>query len=421
MRTQLLPGMNSLKISKGILFFAAAIVACLSPRLAIGQTNSSWNGGTGNWSTSADWTPNGVPNNGGGNTYNVTIDSGGTDAVILNQNATIVSLTLGGSTGTSSLSEASGAPETLTVMGGVTVNQTGFLDLESGSTITVSGNLTNSGTVDTNHYVYSLATNTLNVTGTFTNQAGAQLNVDVDSEGGDVINIGSLINDGFIFIGSGSVLNLTNQPNGITDIVAGSSISVAGILNAGSNNGFANLSSIEGAFGLSNSETTVITPGSGTLLVSGNLGLDGYATLVVKGNLANSGQVTMAYGDAAYLTVTGTFTNQPNAQLIVSSVSGMTGVANIGTLINYGYVYIGLAGSVNLTNQPNGITDIVAGSTLDVAGLLNVGTSGGLTNSGLANLGSINGNSGLWNSHSEQKWCSGLGIQLHARCEWEFE
>ena len=33
--------------------------------------NSSWNGGTGNWSTGGDWTPNGVPNNGGGNVFNV--------------------------------------------------------------------------------------------------------------------------------------------------------------------------------------------------------------------------------------------------------------------------------------------------------------------------------------------------------------
>jgi hypothetical protein len=41
--------------------------------------NSGWKGGTGNWSVASDWTPGGVPNNGGGNTYNVTIDGlGGT-------------------------------------------------------------------------------------------------------------------------------------------------------------------------------------------------------------------------------------------------------------------------------------------------------------------------------------------------------
>jgi len=37
------------------------------------KTDSSWNGGTGNWSNSANWTPSSVPNNGGGTTYNVAI------------------------------------------------------------------------------------------------------------------------------------------------------------------------------------------------------------------------------------------------------------------------------------------------------------------------------------------------------------
>src|SRR5215469_883236 len=65
--------------------------------------NSTWNGGTGNWSTSTDWTPNTVPNNGGGNTFNVTIDSGGTDTVSLDINSTISTLTVGGTAGSSTL------------------------------------------------------------------------------------------------------------------------------------------------------------------------------------------------------------------------------------------------------------------------------------------------------------------------------
>src|SRR5580700_8247022 len=79
--------------------------------------NSSWKGGTGNWNVSTDWSPGGVPNNGGGNTYNVTIDSGGTDSVTLNQNATINSLVLGGTTGSSTLQNLSGTAENLTVTG----------------------------------------------------------------------------------------------------------------------------------------------------------------------------------------------------------------------------------------------------------------------------------------------------------------
>src|SRR6266478_9616488 len=73
-----------------------------------GTINSSWNGGTGNWNVATDWTPNGAPNNGGGNAFNVTINSGGTDLVTLNQNATVASLVLGGTTGSSTLQNLSG-------------------------------------------------------------------------------------------------------------------------------------------------------------------------------------------------------------------------------------------------------------------------------------------------------------------------
>src|SRR5260370_14244084 len=90
-----------------------------------GTINSSWNGGTGNWNVATDWTPNGVPNNGGGNTYNVTIDSGGTDLVTLNQNATVVSLVFGGTTGSSTFQNLSGTAHNLTITRAATINAPG--------------------------------------------------------------------------------------------------------------------------------------------------------------------------------------------------------------------------------------------------------------------------------------------------------
>src|SRR5580704_2960393 len=203
--------------------------------------NENWNGGTGNWSTGGDWTPNGVPNNGGGNVYNVTIDSGGTDNVSLDINATIASLVLGGSTGSSTLANQAGTAETLTITGGLTVNTTGtlvfsnastlsaganssnsgLLDLESGSTLSITGNLTNSGTVETNRFNGLTAANHLTVTGTFTNNAGAFFIVGNNNDTTDVASVGSLVNNGFTSIGTGSTLNLTSQANGITDIVSG--------------------------------------------------------------------------------------------------------------------------------------------------------------------------------------------------------
>ena len=43
---------------------------------------STWNGGTGDWDTASNWTPLAVPNNSASNAYDVTIGSGGTDAVV---------------------------------------------------------------------------------------------------------------------------------------------------------------------------------------------------------------------------------------------------------------------------------------------------------------------------------------------------
>jgi hypothetical protein len=64
----------------------------------LGDTISTWNGGTGNWGTASNWTPPVVPNNSGANSYDVTIASGGTDAVNLELglNPTVTSLTVGG-------------------------------------------------------------------------------------------------------------------------------------------------------------------------------------------------------------------------------------------------------------------------------------------------------------------------------------
>src|SRR5262249_54790707 len=99
----------------------------IRPASSDATINANWNGGTGNLSIAGDWSPNGVPNNGGGNVYNVTIDSGGTDNVSLDINATIASLVLGGSTGSSTLANMAGTAETLTITGGLTVNSTGTL------------------------------------------------------------------------------------------------------------------------------------------------------------------------------------------------------------------------------------------------------------------------------------------------------
>ncbi len=332
------------RISGGILLLVAAIAACFCTPQAFGQTNSAWNGGIGNWSNATDWNPNQVPNNGGGNAYNVTIDTGGDDVVTLDQNATISSLTLGGLSGSSdsNLEEAYEKPENLTVTGSVTVNQTGQLFVGYGSAFSVEGNLTNSGLAGTDYELVDSTPSSLTVTGTFTNNAGASLYIGGVGTTGGVDSVGTLVNNGFLQIGfenTGSTLDLTNQPNGITDVVKGSTIELSGTIKAGANNGLANLASIEGTLDLTNQQSLTLTPSVLTVSNTGNLYLAGTLTSMTVANLTNSGIVGL--DSQATLTVTGTFTNQAGATLNLGTPMGSElGTLNASSLSNNGTVNI---------------------------------------------------------------------------------
>src|SRR5271166_4034802 len=95
-------------------------------------TPDNWNGGTGNWSVPDNWSA-GSP----GASSDVTIYSGGNDTVTLDTSPTISSLVLGGATnGTTSELTDGGVAQTLTITHGLTVGQTGNLNLSGGSTVT---------------------------------------------------------------------------------------------------------------------------------------------------------------------------------------------------------------------------------------------------------------------------------------------
>jgi hypothetical protein len=105
------------------------------------QTNSTWNGGTGNWSDTSNWNPGAVPNNGAGTTYNVTIDVPNSAVTIDILNVTIDNLTLGA---TDSLNiNPSNPSNSLTLASGISSN---------------AGNITNSGNL--NIAGYSIFNNT---------------------------------------------------------------------------------------------------------------------------------------------------------------------------------------------------------------------------------------------------------------------
>src|SRR5208337_2528778 len=108
-------------------------------------TPDNWNGGTGNWNSAGGWN-NGVP----GANSDVTIYSGGDDLVTLDTGAsTINSLTLGGASNgsTSELTDV-GITQTLTITQGLTIGQTGVLNLSGiGSAVTAGADSSNAGQI----------------------------------------------------------------------------------------------------------------------------------------------------------------------------------------------------------------------------------------------------------------------------------
>ena len=124
------------RVSVLVVFLVAAAVFALS--------QDNWLGGTGNWSNGALWST-GVPFS----ASDVLIYSGGSDNVTLDVNATIKSLTLGGAYNgfTSDLTD-NGSPWDLTIAGAFNVGQTGDLNLNGGSTVSVgAANSTNAGVI----------------------------------------------------------------------------------------------------------------------------------------------------------------------------------------------------------------------------------------------------------------------------------
>src|SRR4029077_7055268 len=119
---------------------------------------------------------------------------------------------------------------------------------------------------------------TVTVTGTFTNNSGASVILGNNNDTKDVLNIGTLVNNGAFFTGVGTTLNLTSQPSGITDVVSGSRLDIEGTFKAGSNMALVNRGSIEGEVDVQNAQSQTATPGSGTLTVSssGLLDVEGF-------------------------------------------------------------------------------------------------------------------------------------------------
>src|SRR5208283_3108248 len=107
------------------------------------------------------------------------------------------------------------------------MSNAGLVDVDNGSTLKITGNVNNSGTLETSSY-YGTGDNTITITGGLTNSGDFFLR-----QSGDVANIGSLANTANIQIGSGASLNIA----GSTDTNSGTVTLYGGTLSSPSSAG----------------------------------------------------------------------------------------------------------------------------------------------------------------------------------------
>ena len=412
--------------------FAARIVCLASALLlcaagAFAQTTVTTNGTDGNWSSPGTWTGGVVPNNGGGNSYNAQIlNTPSAVTVTLDTNITVNALTLQSDTQLATVSGAalslssldnSGDIEfvngnTLAVGGPTMISATGTLSLAAGSTGQFAGDITNGGNFFTG--LGGFGNNVVNIIGNVTSSGNItmfatgdtmSLSGTLNNSGsfnvfgpGAVANIAALNNTGSltISVNSGGTINITGGGLGVTDVVAGSTIDVGGTFNLingqTTTSALANLTSVEGNLILRNGQTTSVTPnGTDTLTFATGSMVDvsNDSTLQVNGNLTNNGSVRLGFygGTADVLNVTGTLTNSGSIQML----DGIGDPIMAGELNNTGHLTIG-AGDEFIITAGQGVTDIAAGSSIDVVGELLFQPGGmGPATSGFANLTTVEG------------------------------
>ncbi len=400
----------------------------------------NWLGGSGNWSIGSAWSA-GVPGSGS----DVTINTGN-DAVTLGTSTSINSLTLGGASGSSTLTYTSSAADQLTIAGALTVNHSGTLTLGNNrvvangasanygninllggfsgpSQLTVNADFTNAGTIQMS------AVAGFGVNGTLTN-SGLIEDTDPGCCGGSSIYAGDLNNSGDIYITDLIVgSTLTNQSNAVLNV---QSLTVNNLINAGTVMGLqsTNISTINGQLTNSgNFDLSYTTATIGSISNSGRLEA-GYIT--VSGDVYNSGSISEDY-EGQYLTqrltIEGTFTNTATGflQLYGPNIWGLyaVNINNAGTIdleqqspmyaanvTNTGTISSGsLSGgnyfSLNkLTNSAGAIFSMTgAGDTATIGNVINMGSvtvgngasltvppgarSGGNSYAGFFNAGSV--------------------------------
>jgi hypothetical protein len=251
--------------------------------------------------------------------------------------------------------------------------------------IRIDGKLTNIGTFSLTgggiYYDYADVGGSLDNRGTVrlvrmadftagdTNNSGT-----ITADGGSILSIGGLTNSGQLVVNN-SQAGLGTLSNSGAVSVSGSSMGTGDIVNSGSINLV--YSSLSGGT-LANSGSIDLDAAAatiGSIVNTGIIDLEGGSTLQVNGNISNSGQMsTSYYGNGGNtMMVGGRLTNGLTGTF---SLGGASDVANIGSFVNQGALYIASGATLNVTGGPHAGGSVFSGFTN--TGIVNIAQNGSL-------------------------------------------
>jgi len=279
------------------------------------QTTSTWDGGTGNWSNAASWTPTTVPNNGGAANYDVVIGAPGSVVSMDVLNSSVNNLKLG--TGN-------------------------WLDIVNGDSLSlVSGTSVNKGKIDN--------AGTFSTAGTLVNRSGGEI---MNEPGANFTNNGTLKNYGSV----GSEGLMTN--NG-TLINRGDLGSTGELTNSGTINNKGTMS----AWNFGN---------SGILNNSGTVGFT-FSSFGNSGTINNRGSISLT--DGIDFGNTGTINNLKDGVFTDANSFGGT---NYGKIVNRGTFNVtfgsGLDNATGATLRNSGTLSLSSGHLYNEGLLRNSGS-----------------------------------------------
>lgn len=395
-------------------FLSLILTTFRSPAATVVWTNTAG----GNWNVAANWSPNQLPTV----ADDVFITNNGTYAVTLNVASTNGTLTVGGASGTQSLTNTA---QTLTVPGAVLFNPNGRL-VVSGGTITTSNTFTMNGTFLWNGGTFS-GTNAL-VFNTSVPLAGAGTKT---LSGKTLVNNSSITYSAGIFSTTGGA-TISNTPAGIFDVASDVGVTAAAGVR------FFNAGLIRKSSGVGTSVLAPIMNNTGTVEVqTGTLQLDGStvtnagsctvaagATLVVSpttgaflagSTVGGAGNFTVSGGGTieilGSLSISGT--NTFNGGGTTVNFSGNSYSLSGGTLNSLGSVNFNGAGTVTLSILNLGGGNLGGSNNATISGLF-TWTGGNLIGSG-----SVIANGGIYYPAGSARALNGRTLINNATMTWE--